>query len=61
MLVELGLVEQRYEAVLEVLEDGPSVTDVARRDGVGRQAVHKWLRRCSKCAGSIRAGDPRRF
>jgi hypothetical protein len=31
MLVELGLVEQRYQAVLEVLNDGASVTDVARR------------------------------
>ena len=45
MLVELGLVEQRYKAVLEVLNDGASVTDVARRYGVGRQTVHKWLRR----------------
>ena len=45
MLVELGLVEQRYKAVLEVLNDGASVTDVARRYGVGRQAVHAWLRR----------------
>ena len=31
MLVELGLVEQRYQAVLEVLNDGATVTDVARR------------------------------
>jgi len=45
MLVELGLVEQRYKAVLEVLNDGAAVTDVARRYGVGRQTVHKWLRR----------------
>ncbi len=30
MLVELKLVEQRYQAVHEVLE-GASVTDVARR------------------------------
>jgi transposase InsO family protein len=44
VLVELGLVEQRYKAVLEVLE-GSSVTDVARRFGVGRQSVHRWLRR----------------
>jgi len=43
MLVELGLVEQRYKAVLEVLNDGAAVTDVARRYGVGRQTVHKWL------------------
>ena len=31
MLVELGLVEQRYKAVLEVLDGAVSVTDVARR------------------------------
>ena len=44
MLVELNLVEQRYKAVLEVL-DGASVTDVAKRNGVSRQTVHAWLRR----------------
>ena len=44
MLVELGVVEQRYRAVLEVL-DGASVTEVARRYGVARQTVHEWLRR----------------
>jgi len=43
MLVELGLVEQRYRAVLEVLNDGVTVTDVARRYGVARQTVHVWL------------------
>ena len=42
MLVELRLVEQRYQAVLEVL-DGASVTDVARRFGVARQTLHAWL------------------
>ena len=45
MLRELGLVEQRYKAVLEVLDGAASVTDVARRHGVGRQTVHRWLRR----------------
>jgi transposase len=45
MLVELGVVEQRYQAVLEVLNDGASVTDVARRCGVARQTVHEWLRK----------------
>jgi transposase InsO family protein len=44
MLVELGLVEQRYQAVLEVLNDGATVVDVARRHGVARQTVHAWLR-----------------
>jgi transposase-like protein len=45
VLVELGLVEQRFKAVLEVLEGAASVTEVARRYGVGRQTVHTWLRR----------------
>jgi transposase len=45
VLVELNVVEQRYQAVLEVLNDGASVTDVARRHGVSRQTVHVWLRR----------------
>jgi len=44
LLVELGVVEQRYQAVLEVLR-GATVTDVARRYGVARQTVHGWLRR----------------
>jgi transposase-like protein len=44
MLVELGLVEQRHRAVMEVL-DGSSVIDVAGRYGVSRQSVHAWLRR----------------
>jgi transposase-like protein len=44
MLVELGLVEERHKAVLEVL-DGATVVDVARRFGVSRQSVHGWLRR----------------
>ena len=45
MAVKLGLVEQRYKAVIEVLDGAASVTDVARRHGVGRQTVHTWLRR----------------
>jgi transposase-like protein len=39
VLVELGLVEQRYKAVCEVF-DGASVTEVATRYGVTRQTVH---------------------
>jgi transposase InsO family protein len=48
VLVELGVVEQRYRAVLEVLEDSAGVTDVARRYGVARQTVHEWLSRYAK-------------
>ena len=44
-MVELGLVEQRYQAVLEVLNDGVPVTEVAARFGVTRQSVHRWLKR----------------
>jgi Homeodomain-like domain-containing protein len=53
MLVELGVVEQRYRAVLEVLEEGLPVTEVARRYGVARQTVHEWL---SRYAGGGLAG-----
>ena len=47
VLVELGVVEQRYQAVLEVL-NGATVTEVAGRYGVVRQTVHGWLRRYGK-------------
>jgi transposase-like protein len=50
VLVELGVVEQRYRAVLEVLE-GAEVTDVAKRYGVARQTVHAWLRRYALSGG----------
>ena len=45
MLVELNMVEQRYQAVLEVVRDGATVVEVARRSGVSRQTVHVWLKR----------------
>jgi transposase InsO family protein len=44
MLVELSVVEQRYQAVLAVIRDGVSVVEVGQRFGVSRQAVHRWLR-----------------
>jgi transposase InsO family protein len=43
VLVELGFMEQRYKAVLEVIDGATTVTEVARRYGVRRQTVHKWL------------------
>ena len=45
MLVELGVVEQRYDSVKEVLEGRGTVTEVAERYGVTRQSLHNWLRR----------------
>jgi transposase InsO family protein len=44
MLRELNVVEQRYQAVLQVL-DGIPVTEVAERFGVARQTVHRWVAR----------------
>ena len=37
--------EQKYQAVMAVLADGVSVSEVAQRWGVSRQSVHAWLRR----------------
>ena len=45
MLLELSVVEQRYRAVMEVVADGLTVTEVAERYGVSRQIVHRWIRR----------------
>ena len=45
MLVELSVMEQRYKAVMEVLEAKIPVTEVAERYGVSRQSVHAWVRR----------------
>jgi len=45
VLVEVSVVEQRYDAVKEVLADGLSVTEVAERYGVARQTVHRWIGR----------------
>ncbi len=45
MLVELGVMQQRYDAVKEVLDGAVTVTEVAERIGVTRQSLHNWLRR----------------
>ena len=45
MLVELSVMEQRYQAVLAVVQDGWRVVEVARRVGVSRQTVHAWIAR----------------
>lgn len=45
MLVELSVMEQRYQAVLAVVQDGWKVTEVACKLGVSRQSVHAWLTR----------------
>jgi transposase len=57
VLVELGVVEQRYRAVLEVLEEGTPVVEVARRYGVARQTVHQWLARYANGGGLAGLAD----
>jgi len=57
VLVELGVVEQRYRAVLEVLEEGTPVAEVARRYGVARQTVHQWLARYANDGGLAGLAD----
>jgi transposase InsO family protein len=45
MFMELSVQEQKYQAVLAVLSDGRSVSEVAEQWGVSRQSLHAWLRR----------------
>jgi transposase InsO family protein len=42
---ELSVAEQRYLAVLAVIADGLSVSQVASKVGVSRQTLHAWLAR----------------
>jgi transposase len=43
VLVELSMVEQRYQAVREVIASGDPITVVAARYGVDRRTLHRWL------------------
>lgn len=45
MLVELSVMEQRYQAVLAVVQDGWKISEVAAHLGVTRQTVHNWIKR----------------
>src|SRR5438445_8808262 len=42
---ELSVTEQRYKAVLAVIAEGRTVTQVAREWNVARQTIHVWLER----------------
>jgi transposase-like protein len=42
---ELSVAEQRYQAVLAVISDGLSISQVAGKVGVSRQTLHAWLAR----------------
>ncbi len=39
------MAEQRYQAVLAVISDGLSISQVAQKVGVSRQTLHSWLAR----------------
>ena len=53
---EMSVSEQRYLAVLAVIRDGDTVTDVAARFGVSRKTLHVWLSRYE--AGGLGAATP---
>jgi transposase InsO family protein len=42
---ELSVAEQRYQAVMAVISDGLSISQVAEKVGVSRQTLHTWLAR----------------
>jgi transposase len=42
---DLSVAEQRYQAVLAVIGDGLSISQVAKKVGVSRQTLHAWLAR----------------
>ncbi|HUY09492.1 MAG TPA: helix-turn-helix domain-containing protein [Candidatus Dormibacteraeota bacterium] len=41
----MSVAEQRYQAVLAVISDGRSISEVAVQWGVDRRTVHRWLGR----------------
>jgi transposase InsO family protein len=55
VLVALSVIEQRYRAVMAVM-DGAAVTEVAAEAGVSRQSVHAWVRRY-RAAGLVGLAD----
>jgi transposase len=42
---ELSVAAQRYQAMLAVISDGLSISQVASNVGVSRQTLHTWLAR----------------
>ncbi|WP_139811178.1 helix-turn-helix domain-containing protein, partial [Mycobacterium avium] len=42
---ELSVAEQRSQAVMAVVGDGLSISQVAEKVGVSRQTLHAWLTR----------------
>ena len=42
-LVDLSVMEQRYDAVMAILQDGWKIVEVAERLGVSRQTIRNWI------------------
>ena len=59
MLVELSVMEQRYQAVLAITQDGWKIIEVARKLGVSRQSVHAWVKHYEQGADTIRTSGSR--
>ena len=55
-LVELSVMEQRYQAVMAVVQEGWKVTEVADHLGVARQTVHRWIA-CHETGGALGLSD----
>jgi transposase InsO family protein len=45
VLLELSKVEQRYDAVVAVIRDGLTVTEVAEKFAISRQSIYRWMAR----------------
>jgi transposase InsO family protein len=58
-LVDLSMVEQRYDAVREVLE-GATVKDTATRYGIDRRTLHRWLVRYATDGLAAKSSKPDR-
>ncbi len=45
MLTEISKMEQRYDAVIAVMRDGFTVTEISKKLGISRQSVYRWMAR----------------
>lgn len=55
---ELSVAGQRYQAVLAVISDGLSISQVASKVGVSRQTLHSWLARHEAEGLALRRSRP---
>jgi transposase len=53
VLKEQSLMEQRYDAVVAIIRDGMTVSEVAEKFGVSRQSLYRWMARYE--AGGLEA------